>query len=230
MNLLRANSVRAMKRWTWFCQVSVPRSALLHADHSDGGGQGAAIAAVDGTPGIGPGDAFFADMAVAQQLGIGAKQPVIMQGLDHGDASFGGGFMDGGRQQGEEIVDVDDVGLGAGDQCLGPGPAGGGIGRVEEGAEFVAARCNGVVGHLLDGDGMARLRQQCRLGADHGILAAGLLIGIMQDEDVHDGSGMGCAAAALDDLATGTNEVRNSRVMNTKEMKNRFSIRIMTIM
>ena len=54
--------------------------------------------------------AGFAHRTIAQEQGIGAQQPIVMQGLHHRQLPFCRPFVHCGGEQRKEIVDMNDIG------------------------------------------------------------------------------------------------------------------------
>jgi hypothetical protein len=53
--------------------------------------------------------AIFANSSVAKKLAVYACKPIVSQGLDDCGAGIARGPMDGGRQLGKEILDVNEI-------------------------------------------------------------------------------------------------------------------------
>jgi len=88
------------------------------AGGDDGGGGAAVVIAVVENRGERDeaADAFFADVIVAKEGGGGADHAEVVKGLNDGGAIGVGGGISGGGNQGEGVVEVDDVGAAAGDR------------------------------------------------------------------------------------------------------------------
>lgn len=74
------------------------------------------------TPFVSP-QALAAELPLAHEQGIGTKEPEIMQGHHHRDPASATLREDGGRNEREEVVDVNDVGV-LGVEEAGEGAAG----------------------------------------------------------------------------------------------------------
>jgi hypothetical protein len=82
-----------------------------HGSHGGAGGGAAAIAAVkDGGPRQAMARAVLAKGARAKEETVGANCPEIMKRLNHRDTFRVCGVVDGGREQRECVMDVDEVG------------------------------------------------------------------------------------------------------------------------
>lgn len=89
-----------------------PKPAVRHLHRHDGGaaGKAAAIAAVtERRPGHRPPDTKPADLSIPELRRAGTEEPIIVQGLHTGNALGFYGVVQGRREQGEEIMDMDHI-------------------------------------------------------------------------------------------------------------------------
>ena len=82
-----------------------------HGGNGEGGGKRIAITAVDDAADGGATEAVFADFVVAVEVRVDADEAIVVEGLDDGDTLLCGCPVDGGRDEGEGVVAVDDVGF-----------------------------------------------------------------------------------------------------------------------
>ena len=164
---------------------AAPAVMRHHERHRGAGGAAVAVAAMrHGGPGDGLAQAVLADPALAQQLGLGAHEAVIVQRLDHGDAAPPGRLVGGGRDQRERVVAMHDVGPLAGDQAV---EVGEGVAVADRAGEQFGRAHRGdlVVVTPVAHDLVAVRLQERALVLEDPVLAAGPLIGVVAQQDLH---------------------------------------------
>jgi len=95
------------------------------------------------------------------------------------------GVMDRGSKKGEKIVHVHQVGTEGGDFTRQPCPGAGRTGRLLGGLNLFPYAFDRIVGDRPQAHLMSAIHEKRPFIGDHNVLAAGLLIEIMGNEDAH---------------------------------------------
>jgi hypothetical protein len=159
---------------------------LMNVDHGgDGGGCGAAVAITFVAEGGSKGallKAVLTGVAVAEEESTGAEEAEVVECLYDRDAEAADGVVGGGRNEGEGVVEVGDVGFavdrGGADGLIGTAVPNGRCSREK------AVLDSGVI-LLMRDHTMAALFEQVRLGGECAIFAARLFIEIMEAQHLH---------------------------------------------
>ena len=149
-----------------------------------------AFAAVEDAPVFLAAEAPFADFAAGHMEAIGAHEAVVMDGHDDGDSGAAAGGEDGGGDEWEEVVDVDEIGLVVVEQAGDCGPGGWAVEAAEEGAAPAE-------GHLVDfgaaadeGEDLMAVFEEDALGVADGDFFAGEAgVFVVYEDDFHGGVG-----------------------------------------
>ena len=130
--------------------------------------------------------AVFAGAPVPQQIGSGTDEAVIVESLYDGRAGLARGVVGGRGDEGEGVVEVDDLGFLRGhdamDAAIPVAVPDGGAGQ----SELVELR-HAIVGFRQPDDGVSGGFQQARFGGKDLILPTGLLVVIVNRQDFHPG-------------------------------------------
>ncbi len=168
-----------------------PAVVVDHARHRQRADPRAAVAGMEDRPVRRAGHAPLARRAVPHQEAVGAGQAVIVQGLYRGVARRPGGGVDAGREEREEIVDVDHVRAKA--PCRRHDPADS-VRRVGRGESRPQPRGRGIDRVVVEEhrlDGAAGALQGREVAGHCGILPAADLVAVVGDEDAQRGTSVG---------------------------------------
>ena len=156
-----------------------------HRRDGRAGRPAAAIALVDDA---GPGDRFaeavFAHLAVAEEQGVGAEEAEVVQRLDDRDVLRPRGVVGGRRDQGERVVEVNHVRPVGADRLADFVVAGTAPDRAQPHLQAIH-RIDRVVVETVPNHLVAVVLEHGDLGGDAMVLAAGLLVIVVSDQDLH---------------------------------------------